>query len=168
MATPTALPATFVAGNVLTAAQQNGLRGAFRVLQVVQATTATEVNTTSTSYVTTGLSASITPSATSSKILIVATIGARNSGTGSVGFFTAFRGTVAGTNLAVGTGTSFSNLYSGAGELWASQSVVFLDSPSTVSATTYTIGMKLAAATSTLSAQRNGADSTIILMEISA
>jgi hypothetical protein len=33
MATPTNLPATFVAGNVLTAAQQNGLRGAFRVLQ---------------------------------------------------------------------------------------------------------------------------------------
>jgi hypothetical protein len=41
MATPTTLPASFVAGNILTAAQLNNLRGAFRVLQVVQATDAT-------------------------------------------------------------------------------------------------------------------------------
>ena len=41
MATPTNLPASFVAGAILTAAQQNDLRGAFRVLQVVQGTTTT-------------------------------------------------------------------------------------------------------------------------------
>ena len=46
MATPTTLPATFVAGNVLTAAQMNDLRGAFRVLQIVS-TTKTDTFTTS-------------------------------------------------------------------------------------------------------------------------
>jgi hypothetical protein len=35
MATPTALPTAFVAADVLTAANMNLLRGAFRVLQVV-------------------------------------------------------------------------------------------------------------------------------------
>jgi hypothetical protein len=38
MAAVTPLPATFVSGDVLTAAQMNDLRGAFRVLQVVSAT----------------------------------------------------------------------------------------------------------------------------------
>jgi hypothetical protein len=38
MATPTTLPASFVAGSILTAAELNDLRGAFRVLQVVNAT----------------------------------------------------------------------------------------------------------------------------------
>jgi hypothetical protein len=41
------------------------------VLQVVQGNTSTEVNTSGTSYVDTGLSASITPSSASSKILVL-------------------------------------------------------------------------------------------------
>lgn len=44
------------------------------VLQVVQATTTTQVSTTSSSYVSTGFSASITPSSTSSKILIIGSV----------------------------------------------------------------------------------------------
>jgi hypothetical protein len=49
MAAVTTLPAAFVAGNVLTAAQLNNLRGAFRVLQVVQSITTTAVTITSSS-----------------------------------------------------------------------------------------------------------------------
>lgn len=76
MATPTTLPATFVAGNVLTAAQMNNLRGAFRVLQVVSTTLTTSFTSgAGGAYANvTGLSATITPSATSSKILIMATV----------------------------------------------------------------------------------------------
>lgn len=44
------------------------------VLQVVQATTTTEVSTTSSSYVSTGFSASITPSSSSNKILILGSV----------------------------------------------------------------------------------------------
>ena len=42
------------------------------VLQVVSGYTSTEVNTTSASYTDTGLSCAITPSSTSSKVLIIA------------------------------------------------------------------------------------------------
>ena len=45
--------------------------GTGNVLQVVAATESTGVTTTSQSYQDTGLSASITPSATSSKILVI-------------------------------------------------------------------------------------------------
>jgi len=71
MATPTSLPATFVAGNVLTAAQMNDLRGAFRVLQIVRATDSTIRTTSSTSYVDADISVTITPTSTSSTLLIL-------------------------------------------------------------------------------------------------
>jgi len=72
MATPTSLPATFVAGNVLTAAQMNDLRGAFRILQVVSTTKTDTFTTTSTSFTdVTGMSVTITPTATSSKVLVL-------------------------------------------------------------------------------------------------
>lgn len=70
MATQTNLPAAFVAGAILTADQQNNLRGAFRVLQVVTATTTAAVTLSNTTYVTTGLTASITPQANTNKILV--------------------------------------------------------------------------------------------------
>ena len=70
MAAVTTLPATFVAGDVLTAAQMNNLRGAFRVLQVVNASTTTLVSNSTNAYVDTGLTATITPSSTSSQILV--------------------------------------------------------------------------------------------------
>jgi hypothetical protein len=166
MATPTTLPASFIAGSVLTAAEMNDLRGAFRVLQVVQGTSATETTTTSTSYVTTTLSASITPSSTSSKILIMQT------GMGFVtpatkgGNFTIFRGTVAGTNLAA-SGTGFNIIYSSSTDLMTPVAMQYLDSPATTSATTYTIGMRVDSG-GTLQVQRSSATAVLILMEVSA
>jgi hypothetical protein len=168
MATPTTLPATFVSGNVLTAAQLNDLRGAFRVLQVVSVQSSTAVNTTSTSFVTSGLAATITPSSTSSKILIFANTPYRLSGNANTAQFTLFRGTVAGTNLGQGTGAGFGVVYSLGGEIFATYGTHYLDSPSTTSATTYTLGMKVGAATVTLSSQRNDDTGVITVMEISA
>jgi hypothetical protein len=72
MATPTTLPATAVAGEVLTAAYVNALRGAFRILQVVVGNYNTQAISSSASLADTGLTATITPSSTSSKILILA------------------------------------------------------------------------------------------------
>jgi|DEB0MinimDraft_10_1074344.scaffolds.fasta_scaffold37985_2 hypothetical protein len=71
MATPTSLPATFVAGNVLTAAQMNDLRGAFRILQVVRATDSIDRTTTSTSFVDANISVTITPTSATSDIMLV-------------------------------------------------------------------------------------------------
>jgi hypothetical protein len=165
MATPTTLPASFTAGQVLTAAQQNALRGAFRVLQVVQATFSTATSTTSTSYVTTGLNATITPSSTTSKILVMVTVPARNANTNGAGYFTLFRGTVAGTNLLGSFG--FSGIYS-SGLTRGTVANNYLDSPATTSAQTYTVGMKAEAASSAIIAQEDSMTSTITLLEISA
>ena len=71
MATPTTLPATFVSGNTLTAAQLNDLRGAFRVLQVVSVGYSTQANSSTTTFQDTGLTATITPSSVSSQILVL-------------------------------------------------------------------------------------------------
>ena len=49
----------------------NARSGSGRVLQVVNATTTSSITSSSTSYVTTGLSASITPTSTSNKVFIM-------------------------------------------------------------------------------------------------
>ena len=165
MATPTTLPATFVAGNVLTADQMNDLRGAFRILQVVTGTTSTTVSTTSTSYITTNLTASITPSSTSSKILLIASLCLRKT-TDSVfseAYLQAFRGTVAGTAL---TDTQL-NLFVEKPVI-AQQTMITLDSPSTASAQAYTIGIKTASNLVTVASGNNGIVGTIMLLEVSA
>ena len=164
MAAVTTLPAAFVSGNVLTAAQLNDLRGAFRVLQVVQATFATSTASTSSSYVTSGLNASITPSSNTSKVLIMATRPARSENATGAIVCTLFRGTVAGTNLFTAAGFGSVN---GASDIQAVISTNFLDSPATTSATTYTVGFKSTAAQNAV-CQVSNATSTITLMEISA
>lgn len=93
--------------------------------QVVTATISSPVSTASTTFVTTGLSATITPSSTSSKVLILVS-GSSSGGSGTTPLFTLFRGA---TQLA---GTS-----------WIANSgnvgISFVDSPNTISSTTYTL-----------------------------
>ena len=167
MAAVTTLPAAFVAGNVLTAAQQNDLRGAFRILQVVTATTATQVNTTSTTYVTSGLAVTITPSSNTSKIFIIAsTAGLQASSALNLSTYTLFRGTVAGTNLGVADGMA--QIYGTAVPNHIPVCVTFLDSPATTSATTYTLGMKSLNAATTTGAQVSNTTASITVFEVSA
>jgi hypothetical protein len=172
MATPTTLPATFVAGTVLTAAQMNDLRGAFRVLQVVQATKANTFSTTSATYVdVTDLSVSITPSATSSKILVLMSV--QLAATTGDAIARLVRGATA---IAVGTGGTG---YNGTGMASSSYpnsmftiATEFLDSPATTSATTYKVQAQANSGTAVVN--RRGFDtayggfSTITVMEISA
>lgn len=181
MATPTSLPATFVAGNILTAAQMNNLRGAFRVLQIVTATKTDTFTMTSATYSdVTGLSVSITPSATSSTILLLASI----SGTASSdtqGFAQFVRGSTAiGVGDAAGSrvrATFPIYIQSNAFNAY-SLNASFIDSPATTSATTYKIQVRREAATGTIFINRSPNDSdsaaggrfisTLTAMEISA
>jgi hypothetical protein len=74
MATPTTLPASFVSGAVLTAAEMNNLRGAFRVLQVVNGQNTGSFNRASNVYADwTSVTTTITPSSLTSKILVIVT-----------------------------------------------------------------------------------------------
>ena len=136
-----------------------------KVLQVVQATNSTAVTSTSTSYVTTGLNATITPSSTTSKVLVLVTMPARNQNATGTGSYTIFRGTVAGTNLFGAPG--FGYIY-GDPIMRGSVAGNYLDSPATTSAQTYTVGMKTDSATSAVYAQEASTTSTITLLEISA
>jgi|688.fasta_scaffold164016_6 hypothetical protein len=135
MATPTTLPAAFTAGQVLTAAQMNNLRGAFRILQVVSSTATTQVQNNTNVYADTGLSVAITPQSTSSKILIMGAHNglAKTSTNGNCAVTTQLlRGATSIsviTKSAQYTGTAIFNV--------GSETFFYLDSPATTSATTY-------------------------------
>jgi len=132
------------------------------VVQVVTATTITNTATTSTSYVTTTLSASITPQFSTSTILVI-TDGAADTGTlGEQATFTLYRNNT--TNLGNGS-TGIVNIYSSTSRVIGSVGMVYLDSPSTTSSTTYTVYMKTSSGNSINFPQQQG-KTTITLMEI--
>jgi len=116
-------------GKLVTAAQPTGA-----VLQVVQANTIAAISTSSTSFVTTGFSVSITPSSASSKVLLfVNGGGVYNTAAGRTLHATIYRGA---TNL--GDATYGLERFFGSGETIAPHSMSVLDSPATTSSTTYT------------------------------
>ena len=166
MATPTTLPATFTAGQVLTAAQQNALRGAFRVLQVVSGTTSTPVVNATTTYADTGLTATITPSSTSSKILVLVNHPGSYKSAGNVSNAMIMEIQKNGTNLVQiseyggYTNSLLVNVFG--------NSASYLDSPSSVAALTYKTRFKNLVAAAEVGVQHVNVPSTIILMEISA
>lgn len=150
------------------------LNRAGNVLQVVSANVTTRADIGSTSYTDTGVSASITPTSASSKILVVCSL--------SVGFFVESN---APRNLYLNLVRSSTQLLekiissggavnsTGYFEAPLDGSFVYLDSPSTTSATTYKIQAKASStANSTfIVVNRNtGGTSTsvITLMEIAA
>ena len=139
---------TYVSGEVLTAASLNAnlsfaaTNPTSKIAQVVNAVYAVATTTTSTSYVTSGLSATITPTLNTSKILVLMSNSFAMNGAND-GIFTLFRGTVAGTDLATTSAIGFASLYvGGSNPTSAPGGLTYLDSPATTSATTYTIGIK--------------------------
>ena len=134
------------------------------VLQVVQGTYSTETETSSSTYSDTGLTASITPSSASSKILVMVTMQGCGKGTNDTALrIRTLRGaTVIDSSLDIGyTGSSATN-YVG------SVSVNILDSPATTSATTYKT--QFMSQTNVAKARICSSNSTsyITLMEIAA
>jgi hypothetical protein len=168
MATPTNLPAPAVAGQVLTAAYLNQLAGAFRVLQIVQGTYSTSVSLSS-ALQDTGLSQAITPQSTTSKILVIVSQGGcgKEAGNANSGIsIKLFRGA---TDLgfivtrSAETNTSIRNIV-------GQQTALYIDSPATTSATTYSTKFANGgtAGTDGVVVQFANAPSTITLVEISA
>lgn len=138
------------------------LIGGGKVLQVVAGTHATEVSSSDSSYVTTNIDASITPSATSSKVLIIANTSGRKETAASNGNYTIKRGS---TDLD-STGNGFARVRDDAGGIFCNAPIVHLDSPSTTSSTTYTMFMK--SSSGSVFSSVSDSPSTIILMEIGA
>ena len=136
------------------------------VLQVVSASTATITSTTSTSYVDcTGITASITPTSATSKILVLIT---------ASGLYKASV-SVQGVSLRILRGASeiaaqINNMYSSTQFDFVTESgFVYLDSPATTSSTTYKLQIRARVSGTVQINQDNGSDvSTITLMEIAA
>ncbi len=164
MATPTTLPAAFVAGNVLTAAQLNDLRGAFRVLQVVAATTRTQTTSSSSALADTTLTATITPTSASSKVLVYVSQNGIGKGNNAYMVLKLLRG--ATTIFTLDETAAYTN--SVAENRIGSVSGMYLDTPATTSATTYKTQFASATGIANVTVQFNVADSSIVLMEISA
>ena len=158
---------TYTAGQVLTASSLNA-NFAFAALggklgQVVSVTKTDTFTTTSGSYTdVTGLSLSITPSAATSKILLIASVvgGGQSATTQGYGQFVR-------TSTAIGVGDAAGSrvqatfpipLQSNAFNTW-SNNASFLDSPATTSATTYKIQIRNEAGSGTIYINRSETDS---------
>ena len=135
------------------------------VVQVVQGVTTTEVETTSATHTDTGLSASITPTFASSKILVIVHHGeiSKTADTGCRIAIKLLRDATEISFIASGltyTASAISNR--------VSASMSYLDSPATTSALTYKTTCANPDATGTGSLQVNSSMATITLMEVAA
>ncbi len=153
--------------------------GVGKILQVVSVTKVDTFTTTSTSYVDiTGLTVNITPSATSSKILVMYKVATNLRGTGAIGRLQLLRDAVViGGGTAVGSRPSaMSSYYDTSADTTNDLSGNFLDSPSSTSALTYKIQGAIHVNTLAINTSASDADSsaqgrtssTITVMEVGA
>ena len=166
-------------GTVLTAdsSEATGLKwatagGGGKVLQVVQGTHSTAVTIASTSFTDTGLTATITPTSASSKILVLVTqkyfiytsTAPVNAAWRLMRGATVVNDYKAGSGLIYAAPTS-SELYFGG--IW---NLNYLDSPATTSATTYKTQANVdnTGSSRQVEVQPQSAQSTMILLEIGA
>jgi len=140
--------------------------GGGKILQVVSATTSTTTSSTSTTFANTNLAATITPSATTSRILIMVTVPeVYKSGVvaSAVGMRIA-RGSTGVYQFATTTNSTSNTL-----DLFMTVGGSYVDSPSTTSATTYTLQIKANVSGNQVGVIDNpNSAGSIILMEIGA
>ena len=140
-----------------------------KVLQVVNATYGTQTSNATTSYADTGLTATITPTSATSKILVLVSQNglAKSNAAGLAsagGTLQLLRGASVLSIFQVDyayNGVSQHNSVGGA-------STSYYDSPATTSATTYKTQFKAGAAASSVFVQESSSVSMITLMEIGA
>ena len=161
----------------LTGSLPAGMGG--KILQVVSTTKTNTFSTSSTSYTdVTGLSASITPSSTSSKILVIVNVlGSQDVNVNRL-FMKLLRDS---TSICIGDSSGSRDRVSFGSSSYESVFMTtwsqnYLDSPSTTSATTYKIQMRVSASTGYINRADDDTDSsihqrgasTITLMEVGA
>lgn len=165
--TPTAVAGTTVltlpavTGTILTTTSPK----TGNVIQVVNATTSTSVTRSTNVYVDTGLTATITPTSSSSKILVLVNqCGVSKSTNDTAANIQLLRGS---SVLAYFSGYAAQTSSTAASSI-GSVSTCYLDSPATTSATTYKTQVNSQSNNAIVEVQQATAVSTITLMEIAA
>lgn len=143
-----------------------------KVLQVVQGTNSTGTVITNLSYTDTGLSATITPTSNTSKILVLTTqkyfiytnITPVNAGIQLI------RGATVVNDYILGAPTIYAAVSSGQLYFGGFLNLSYLDSPATTSAITYKVQSKIdnSGSSRQIEFQVNNSTSTMVLMEIGA
>jgi hypothetical protein len=146
--------------------------GGGKVLQVIYGSSTTSTTITSSTFTDTTLSATITPTLATSKVLVlvaqVSTV--EKSGNSADSGFRLLRGSTDIFSFGA-NGYEANSIYAVGATTVAVGNVIpinYLDSPSTTSATTYKTQARSTTIPSTIYAQRYSAPSTIILIEIGA
>ena len=144
-----------------------------KILQVVSQDRSTSTTTTSSSFVTSELTATITPTSTSSRVFITYHAFSQVTGSSSQAFTTIFRGTVSDTNLGNGNegltqARSTASTSNADVTLGAMHAANIVDSPNTTSAQTYTLAFRRVAGGSggSLALFSGGGKGVLTLMEV--
>jgi hypothetical protein len=163
MATPSNLPAAVSVGDNATATWANDIRGAFRILQVVSATSSTAwTNSTNTYTDITGVTVDITPQSTSSKIFVVVSLAGAYKSTGNTTLDVEIR-RGATTILTAGSNFNTASTATNAGTVV----LTYLDSPAAAASRTYKVRGRSSANIAAVGSNLGG-DSTITVFEVSA
>jgi hypothetical protein len=142
--------------------------GGGKVLQVIHASYATATSNSTSTYADTGLSATITPTLASSKVLVLVSQNGLQKSAGNLGSRISLRLLRGATEIA-----SIADYiqFNGAAQETIDSSATFnyLDSPATTSATTYKTQFQNPANVASVTVQFNGVGTShIVLMEIGA
>lgn len=137
------------------------------VVQVVNAIYNTYLETTSNSYVDTGLQAIITPASSSNKILIVCTAPVYKL-TGQLSNGVSLDIVRNGSAIGLGTFLEYGAWTGASNNNRAGYSITYLDSPSSTSALTYKLRIKETYANVGVGIFHDGSQGSITLMEIKA
>jgi hypothetical protein len=138
--------------------------GGGKVLQVVQGTFATETDNSTSTYVDTGLTVNITPSASTSKVLVMVAIPAKKSA-GNANNAISLRLFRGATQLVEGYQINQTSTAVAFHNQWATN---YLDSPATTSATTYKVQFMCPSNAAYARICESGSIATIIALEIGA
>ena len=135
-----------------------------KVIQVVSATRTGAVTSSSSTYANTGLSASITPTSTTSKVLVLVTHNgcAKNTGDTALDIRLLRNG-----STEIGSAVENGNTASTARNYFGSVTLMVMDSPSSTSALTYATQLRSTQNISGVTVDQ-GSNSTIVLVEVAA
>ena len=135
------------------------------IVQVVNATYSTETSSSSSTYADTGLTASITPSSSSNKILVLVNQAGVGKNTGNISSAVnvkLLRNSTDICTFAVTVGYNQTSSYN----LGFSATTSYLDSPSTTSSVTYKTQFANGQNAASVRVQTDGSTSTITLIEV--